>query len=330
MNPVENLRSDAGHWTLAGIRFVLFLAAVYNLAWGIVFAVTPEWIDFGSDGTGYTYILIRCIAMLVGVYGIAYYFSSLDPEKYWPFILAGLIGKILGPAGALIFIAQEKLSFDFFIRVNIANDIIWIPAFIWILWRIRRDRNIRNAHSAGQSVFQRILGRDFDNLHPQLQRLHREQKEVHAAGIFKVEWGSSGIAKMIARTGGLPSPSNETEIGLTIKQEGEMETWERMIGGVKVRSTLKIVDGRLIESSRGLKMQMEIREENGGHRIIMKSGSVLGIPFPPFFTPAGFAKTFVSGDKIHAEVILKFYPVGMILKYTGWIQIRGYMMENTI
>ncbi|RKR82729.1 hypothetical protein BDD43_2914 [Mucilaginibacter gracilis] len=101
-------------------KTILFIAAIYNVFWGLVISVRPQVILFGNAENVYMLILIRCIGMLVGVYGIAYYFASRDPQRYWPLILVGLIGKVLGPMGAIYYIVLGALQASF-LWVNVFN-----------------------------------------------------------------------------------------------------------------------------------------------------------------------------------------------------------------
>ena len=116
-------------------RLILTLAAVYNIFWGIWILIQPTVILFDDTNSIFVTIVLQCVGMLVGVYGIAYYFASLDPARYWPLVLVGLIGKILGPIGALNYIFSGQLDPDFF-WVNVFNDIIWIYPFSWILYHV--------------------------------------------------------------------------------------------------------------------------------------------------------------------------------------------------
>jgi len=111
------------------------LAAIYNIFWGILIAIHPTVILFDDSKSIFVIIVLQCIGMLVGVYGIAYYFASLDPARYWPLILVGLIGKVLGPIGSLHYIFTKQLDSSFFL-INVFNDIIWIFPFCWILYHI--------------------------------------------------------------------------------------------------------------------------------------------------------------------------------------------------
>lgn len=114
-------------------RLIMLLAAIYNIFWGLVISAYPQILLFGNPPTDFLLIILRCVGMLVGVYGIAYYFASRDPNAYWPLILVGWIGKLLGPIGSVYYIAIGKLAPSFF-WVNVWNDIIWLIPFGWIIY----------------------------------------------------------------------------------------------------------------------------------------------------------------------------------------------------
>jgi hypothetical protein len=122
-------------------KLIMLLAAIYNAVWGIVISIYPQIILFDYPATPFTLILLRCIGMLVGTYAIAYYFASKDPVKYWPLILVGFIGKVLGPIGSGYYVAIGELT-PKFLYVNLLNDVIWLVPFGWILWQVQADKQL--------------------------------------------------------------------------------------------------------------------------------------------------------------------------------------------
>src|SRR6187399_3116891 len=81
-------------------RWVFAAAAVYNLVWGtliVLFPLAPfRWA--GMAAPNYPE-LWQCIGMMVGVYAIGYACLAIDPIRYAPFALLGLLGKMFGPIG---------------------------------------------------------------------------------------------------------------------------------------------------------------------------------------------------------------------------------------
>jgi hypothetical protein len=48
-----------------------------------------------------------CLGMVVGLYGPVYLEVARAPERGWPLAAAGLLGKLLGPAGLLYLIISD-------------------------------------------------------------------------------------------------------------------------------------------------------------------------------------------------------------------------------
>jgi peroxiredoxin len=115
------------------MRTVLLAAAVYNIAWGAIVVLFPllpfEWA--GMPLPNYPE-LWQCIGMIVGVYGVAYAVASYNPYRHWPVVLAGLLGKVLGPMGFINAATHGRLPW----RAGwalVTNDLIWWIPFGLIL-----------------------------------------------------------------------------------------------------------------------------------------------------------------------------------------------------
>jgi hypothetical protein len=139
------LRSVPRNRPWPGLRAWFWAAAVYNLAWGLVIGFSPHlllaWMgmtDAQIHAAGsLPAILASCIGMFVGVYALGYALVAIDPQRFWPFALIGLAGKVLGPIGAVVFWALGPLPPRSFM-VNVFNDLIWWPAFTMLAWRAYR------------------------------------------------------------------------------------------------------------------------------------------------------------------------------------------------
>ena len=119
---------------------VLWAAAVYNLAWGalvVLFPLEPfRWA--GMPPPNYPEIW-QCLGMVVGVYGVGYAIAARDPIRYWPIVLAGLLGKILGPLGFFYAAWQGRLPWTAGWTI-VTNDLIWWLPFgvlLGVAWRRR-------------------------------------------------------------------------------------------------------------------------------------------------------------------------------------------------
>lgn len=112
---------------------VLKIAAIYNIVWGALIVLFPNALfDFaGLPRMNYPGVW-QCVGMIVGVYGIGYWIAASDPNRHWPIVLVGFLGKIFGPIGFLqaLYLGVFNLKFGLTI---ITNDLIWWIPFYLIL-----------------------------------------------------------------------------------------------------------------------------------------------------------------------------------------------------
>ena len=137
----ESEQINAKPW----MRWVLYMAGVYNIAWGGVAILFPLWV-FRVTGMELPHYpeFWQCIGMIVGVYGIGYLIAASDPIRHWPIVLVGFLGKVLGPIGFAEALWSERLPLAFGFNI-VTNDLIWWVPFFLILssaWKSRgRSKN---------------------------------------------------------------------------------------------------------------------------------------------------------------------------------------------
>jgi small multidrug resistance pump len=138
---------------LARYRPWLMAAALHNLIWGTSTVLFPEWWFRLIDAPLPNYLpLWQGIGMMVLVYAPAYWWASRDPVRHAPFVLIGMLGKLLGPLGYVMSAAQGTLPLAFGWAI-IVNDLLWWPIFFSYLrasathlggWRILLMNDVRS------------------------------------------------------------------------------------------------------------------------------------------------------------------------------------------
>lgn len=115
-------------------RVILKAAAIYNLVWGAFIVLFPNAIFDLSDLPRMTnYIGIwQCVGMIVGVYGVGYWVAASNPQRHWPIVLVGFLGKIFGPIGFVQAYVTGVFNWKFGLTI-ITNDLIWWIPFYLIL-----------------------------------------------------------------------------------------------------------------------------------------------------------------------------------------------------
>jgi len=116
----------------------LVAAGIYNLAWGGLTVLLPNWLFAltGMDPPNYPFIW-QCVGMIVGVYGIGYLVAARDPARHWPIVLVGFLGKIFGPLGYVMGVADGTVPVAFGVTLP-TNDLVWWIPFAAILWHAFR------------------------------------------------------------------------------------------------------------------------------------------------------------------------------------------------
>lgn len=85
------------------MSFTLKIAAIYNLIWGAWVVLFPNHF-FGLVGMEAPLhpMIWQGMGMVIGVYGLGYWWAAQDPLTHWPIVMVGFLGKIFGPIGFLV------------------------------------------------------------------------------------------------------------------------------------------------------------------------------------------------------------------------------------
>lgn len=117
----------------------LRLAAIYNLLWGAWVVLFPNHFFnlVGMEPLNHPMVW-QGMGMVIGVYGLGYWWASSDPMRHWPIVAVGALGKIFGPIGFFFNYFQGIVPFEF-IYTLITNDFIWWVPFFLILKKVHSE-----------------------------------------------------------------------------------------------------------------------------------------------------------------------------------------------
>ncbi len=111
-------------------------AALYNVLWGAWVVLWPQHFFELTGMTPLNHPMIwQGMGMVIGVYGLGYYWASFNPLRHWPIVAVGFLGKLMGPAGFVLnyFTGQAPGAFGYTL---ITNDLIWWVPFFLILKQV--------------------------------------------------------------------------------------------------------------------------------------------------------------------------------------------------
>ncbi len=123
------------------MKLTLRLAAIYNILWGAWVVLFPNHFFelVGMEALNHPMIW-QGMGMVIGVYGLGYWWASYNPLVHWPIITVGALGKLFGPSGFVFNYLTGQAPFEFFYTL-ITNDFIWWVPFGMILWRVHKEKN---------------------------------------------------------------------------------------------------------------------------------------------------------------------------------------------
>lgn len=146
-------------------QVVLIAAGIYNILfalWTIVFP-THYFSLAGIPAPLYSE-LWQYIGMIVGIYGVGYLIAASDIIRYWPIVLLGLAGKILGSLGFAVSVLAGTFSFHTGWLI-ITNDLIWAVPFTIIILKAQLhemslprvlSKAARNTIESYRNIFQQL------------------------------------------------------------------------------------------------------------------------------------------------------------------------------
>jgi len=305
---------------LKWVSFVLFLAALYNLVWGTVAAIAPvQMLAFAGIANPEHPEFWQCLGMFVGLYGICYWCASTDPVRYWPFVLIGLVGKVLGPIGAVRAISAGTLPSGF-LWVNVTNDFIWWIPFGWSLRVVQRwNRSVVRDARAETSLYRRLTGPAFEELTPSIRRFHDARGTIEVSGTFDLKRGDSALGNWLTDRAQFPGSQNGLPVSLVVEPTATGEIWYRKFAGTVIQSAQFESYGLLAERFGPLVIYLQPRVVAGALEITDVRSTLFGVPLPPFATPRVWARGVDGGAGIDVAVRISCSPLGGLVEYAGTV-----------
>jgi hypothetical protein len=103
---------------------------------------------------------------------------------------------------------------------------------------------------SNRTLYQRVLGKDFDRLPPILQRFHSRPQGGKASGFVTVRRGGGWLQHAMSQALRLPPPGEDIPVTLEVVPQGERELWVRRFGGECLR-TLQWQEGEFLVEKTG-------------------------------------------------------------------------------
>jgi len=183
-----------------------------------------------------------------------------------------------------------------------------------------------------KSLFQKVLGTDFDYLPPLLQQLHGLGNENIWIGEARTQPGSSMLAKLISRVIGLSVPENTGDaeykpLQVTFERLENSEKWHRNFNGHCFNSHLTMGEKKegasvgyyAIENFGLFRFELDLPFKEERLLFVVKRCTFLGVPLPSMLLPTGESYEYEQNGRFHFNVEIRAPLAGLIAAYDGWL-----------
>jgi hypothetical protein len=138
----SSLSLEASYTLSPSLTRWLQIAAVYNILWGLWVGLAPQHFFRVLDMPEINHPVVwQGMGMVIGVYGLGYWWAARDYVRHWPIVAVGMLGKLFGPLGYVGSLVLGTLPYPQFGWTLLTNDLLWWVPFGLILreaWRVHR------------------------------------------------------------------------------------------------------------------------------------------------------------------------------------------------
>jgi hypothetical protein len=173
-----------------------------------------------------------------------------------------------------------------------------------------------------ETLYQRILGDDYERLPRQLRRLHGMTDPGEWRGQFTIAGGDGLVRRLILRALRLPLPGENVETVLRITSNDTGELWMRQFGD-RVLRTRQWQEGRLlIEEAGPMRFAFRLAGDEEGMTFATDHTRMLGVRMPQRLSVRVDAAVRGLETGWHVKVAIARPLLGRILTYSGELTER--------
>ena len=174
-----------------------------------------------------------------------------------------------------------------------------------------------------QSLYQQVMGAEFDRLPVPLQAFHTLAGAHVLHGWVEVGAPESWPARVLAWRTGAPQVTQQGPIRFELQAESTSEVWTRHFPGKTMTSRLALVDRRIVERLGAARLQFQLRGSREKLEMQLVRMHFLGVPCPRWLMPALVAEETASEGRLHFEIRAALPLLGVVTRYRGHLDVPG-------
>ena len=171
-----------------------------------------------------------------------------------------------------------------------------------------------------RTLYQRILGADFERLPASLRELHARSGVRRYAGEAEASRGAGRLSRLCGRIAGLP-PAHAGAIEVEIDADRHGETWIRRFGHGAMRSRLRERDGLIHERLGPMAFSFALEIVDDGVVWRLRSVRALAVRLPLGWFDGMRAHEFEHDGRYGFDVRAALPGIGLLVHYRGWLAL---------
>jgi hypothetical protein len=184
---------------------------------------------------------------------------------------------------------------------------------------------VRSAADEVRPLYVQCLGADYDRLPPPVAHIHDLAGGAAWRGRADVDGSKGPLARLVARSLGLPAPARDVAVTVDFDVRDGIETWRRTFGERAFVSRQYAGNdgeqGLIVESFGILRFAMRPVASSHGIDLDLRSGRLLGMPLPRFLLPRIAATERVDDlGRFRFDVEIGVPGIGRLVHYRGWLE----------
>ena len=180
------------------------------------------------------------------------------------------------------------------------------------------------------ATVEKWFGSGFAELHPQLQRLHREGGTLAGAVDVSFGQGLAGVVgRRLASRMGVPTTAGAHHLRVDIHSQDGILHWGRTFDGANSFNSEfqphgSHPSGYWLEQSGSLTLTLGVEVRNGGWHWLHRRTTLFGMPIPRALLPTTIASKEIVGDLYRFSVEVRATVLGKLLGYSGTLELAPF------
>ena len=171
------------------------------------------------------------------------------------------------------------------------------------------------------SLYRQVMGEDFLQLHPALQRFHSLSGAHVLRGEVRMQAPRTWLARQLARLLGLPLKATDGAIRFQLDAGPERETWTRHFPSGPMTSTLTRRRQCIVEHLGAARLTFRLMPTSGRLSMQLTRLHFFGVPCPRRMLPTIRAEECGEGDLVHFDVSATLPWLGLVSGYCGTLRV---------